>query len=296
MNEPAFSWPTRTGEVLSWPLEIGRWYGPHEVPNAIYHRLPGISSTQVKRALISVEHLLTPEAMDSRALIIGSATHALALEGRDAFVSEFVVLPSEFQKVTGKGVKNWRLANGHHNRTPLTAKEWVRVLGMTQAVHRHPIASEILKRSSVEQSLWYEDEETGVLCKLRMDLGEADCIWDLKSTARPAGEFQWSIAKYDYDVSAAHYWKGAEPFLQPWMYEGSPFGWIVVESKPPHGIIIYQMDAETMEMGLEARGVGLRRIAQYQKDHKRRAYRAKFRTIGLPAWKQKQRREQWEQK
>ena len=103
----------------------------------------------------------------TRNMVIGTAVHALALEGEEVFLSEFVVVP-EVDKRTKDGKAEWAaFEQANVGKTLLSRDEFETVQGCVNSLKSHPLASLMLKESEgqPEVSLSWVDEVTGLKMK-----------------------------------------------------------------------------------------------------------------------------------
>lgn len=116
------------------------------------------------------------------------------------------------------------------------------------AVLEHPTASQVLTDGEPEVSHFWEDEETGILCKCRPDWQRNDGILvDVKSSSDATPEaFQRSLHRYHYYVQGAFYLDGVTATTAN-TYE--KFLFIVVESGAVPGVRIYDLDDYAIERG-----------------------------------------------
>jgi hypothetical protein len=134
----------------------------------------------------------------------------------------------------------------------LTEKEFDEALAIRDAAHRHPVVRKMLSgEPSIEQSAYAIDEPTGELIKVRPDIysHRLAIMGDLKTSADAAPlEFAKSCANYGYHVQRAMY-----PLV--WENAGGPrtdaFVFIVVESKQPNPVAIYELEQPAIDEGLE---------------------------------------------
>lgn len=134
-----------------------------------------------------------------------------------------------------------------------------------------------------EQTAYWTDPETGILCRLRADL-VTPCrrFWvDLKTTedASPKGWTRHAM-RMGYDLQAAHYIDGARLLSgrsPEWM-------WLVVEREWPHGVKIHRPDARVLEHAQQRRRDALARIRRVL-DGETDTYDLTPNIIELPAWK-----------
>ena len=137
-------------------------------------------------------------------------------------------------------------------KVALTSGQYDDALRMAEYVHRNPMVRKLISgEPSIEQSAYALDESTGELVKVRPDLHnhKLAVMGDLKTAADASPEgFQKSVAEYGYHLQRAMY-----PLI--WEAAGggrvNAFVFIVVESKKPHPVVIYELDPHAAEEGLE---------------------------------------------
>lgn len=177
----------------------------------------------------------------------------------------------------------WEKVNEH--RTILNPEQWKTIHAMRDALMAHPAANALLTGvpGKAEKSVYWIDATTGVLCRCRPDWWRDDnLIVDLKTTedASPEG-FARSIAKFRYDVQDAFYTDGVQ---QATGKRPKAFVFIAVEKKPPYGVGVYVLDAETKDLGRAQYQHDLRVYAECMRTGEWPGYGDKIQTISLPAW------------
>lgn len=311
-------WTNRkTGALLSWDdIELDTWYGPDDIPSSIYHGIAGISeplpgknSTRIKRADKSIAHMLLPQPV-TKVLRDGAAAHTLILEGEDVYRDEIAVAPPEVRSRRHKGWLEWLLQNHqawaiqmgnspqravlireHVARFALLAKEDLAIRRMADAVMSHKIARKIIEKAEKEQTLWYRDPDTGLLCKIRVDMRLPYILADLKTSRDASWEsFGKDAANLGYHVSAAHYQLGADPHIQESRWVGE-FLFVVVENEEPHGVQIHKLGLQSMAAGRHIRDRALRKIAEWEESGKPdpfeqggQIYEERINDVELPRW------------
>ena len=114
-----------------------------------------------------------------------------------------------------------------HGLQPLTAETSYNVEMTIAAIRRHPLAGPIVETARHEVSVIWDDEETGVRCKGRIDLMRDGRLDDLKTT-QDCRAFNRTVERYCYHWQAAMYLDGA---IANGMSPDLEWGWIVAE---PH--------------------------------------------------------------
>ncbi len=177
-----------------------------QMSNKDYHNAPGISTTGLKQAEMSVtlyEHRGLYQ-FDTSSLSIGTAVHCLVLEP-EKFDNEIAVMPAfNLRTKAGKEEKS-NFFKKNKNRMILSHEEFDKASAMAESVLS--IYGHTLSGSQNESSVFVHDPEFNVLRKCRPDsifLGKN--IGDLKTTKDDFKTFgRRAIFDYDYDMQAAWY-------------------------------------------------------------------------------------------
>lgn len=178
----------------------------------------------------------------------------------------------------------WAANNGH--RKVLTQETWDQLHAMRDAVMQHPMAAKLLDYSKglAEQSVYWIDPETGVLCRCRPDWWRQDLgiVLDVKTTddASPE-EFRRSLHKWRYHVQ--------DPFYMDCIKQATgtrprAFLFLAVEKKPPYAVAIYQLDAESVEQGRKEYRQDLDLYAECERTGQWPGYGERIQSISLPEW------------
>lgn len=261
---------------------IGR-IGLHSgIGNSEYHKAPGLGSTGIKKAKVPSDYKLHIDGKlpftKTPAMILGTALHVLTLEPA-TFEQEVVIVPSEpkrptkaqlnAKKPTDKAQElidfwgSWD-AKHSHIETHISAGIMSTILNMRDELMAHPDAREILEYqgNQYEHSGWYEDPESGLLCKYRPDVRSDWCVADLKSCADASfGGFMKAIGNLEYHVSAAHYLEG-EIQLDTDLQNKGFFRFIAVESTYPHRVAVYDISQSDLNAGYARRRKYINTIKQ----------------------------------
>lgn len=130
-----------------------------------------------------------------------------------------------------------------------------RLHAMKEAAFEMKTVAGLFADGIAEQSYFWLDEVSGIMCKCRPDweCGDVAILADIKTEGRLAKKsaFSRTISNLHYDLSAAYYMGGVNSVL---MAQGSEqlfskWLWIVVETEPPHGVGIYEADQIMMDNG-----------------------------------------------
>lgn len=192
--------------------------------------------------------------------------------------------------------EEWERNNGH--RTILTPETWEQLHNMRDAVMAHPAASALLNyEAHAESSVYWNDPETGTLCRCRPDFWRKDgIIVDLKTTEDASLEgFSKSMANYRYHVQHAFYLDGlrAARRLVSWP-EGfeypRAFVFLAVEKSArvvngkPKGVAVYCLSKEDVELGRLEYRRDLDLYAACERSGEWPGYGDGIQEIALPGW------------
>ncbi|EKD6459626.1 exodeoxyribonuclease VIII, partial [Escherichia coli] len=209
-NENAGSDPHRdcsdeTGEVadpvIVEDIEPGIYYG---ISNENYHVGPGVSKSQLDDiadtpALYLWRKNAPVDNTKTKTLDLGTAFHCRVLEPEE-FSNRFIVAP-EFNRRTNAGKeeeKAFLMECASTGKTVITAEEGLKIELMYQSVMALPLGQWLVESAGhAESSIYWEDPETGILCRCRPDkiIPEFHWIMDVKTTADIQ---RFKTAYYDY--------------------------------------------------------------------------------------------------
>jgi len=235
-----------------------------------YKLIPYVNNSKLGLMARSPAHFLQawqePSESASEPFRFGRLVHAYILEP-ETFGDHYKTMPdfevgidSKRPKLTKEYkqlVSQWNEQNA--GREAILPADWTRLQDIRGVLHLKPRAQEYLRGGSRELTVCWQDQETGIKCKARLDSYQPEKrrIVDLK-TSRDAAEFGKSIARFGYDRQAAFYKMGAEAVGLP----VDEFCFVVVESDPIHGCISAPLDRFTLRDGeLQVRQL-LRRLAE----------------------------------
>ncbi|HDQ7039297.1 TPA: exodeoxyribonuclease VIII [Escherichia coli] len=223
-NENAGSDPHRdcsdeTGEVadpvIVEDIEPGIYYG---ISNENYHAGPGVSKSQLDDiadtpALYLWRKNAPVDTTKTKTLDLGTAFHCRVLEPEE-FSNRFIVAP-EFNRRTNAGKeeeKAFLMECASTGKTVITAEEGRKIELMYQSVMALPLGQWLVESAGhAESSIYWEDPETGILCRCRPDkiIPEFHWIMDVKTTA-DIQRFKTAYYDHRYHVQDAFYSDGYE--------------------------------------------------------------------------------------
>lgn len=237
--------------TIDAPAEVETGMHPH-LDEATYHSLPGLSSTGIKRMLEAPAvyrwHADNPTP-PRKHFDVGHAVHARVL----GVGADVAVIPDELLGANGatstKAARQFIAEAREAGQIPLKAAEYAEVQAMAEAVLSHPDAGVLLSDADPEVSLIWDDPDTGVRCRGRLDYWHprSHLVVDLK-TARSAdpGRFARHAVQYGYAEQAAHYQNGTA------LLTGGDlprFLHVLVTTEPPHLVSVVELDPEFLTVG-----------------------------------------------
>lgn len=234
--------------------------GVHDMAEADYHAdpapEPSLSSSIIKVLLKQtprhawLQHpRLNPayEAVDQRKFDMGTAAHALLLQGENIIE---IIDADSFRTKAAKVARDAAYAAG---KIPLFKSEAGRVFAMRAAalaqLKAHEEGRFFLLPSKSEQTLVWQDEQ-GFWCRARLDRLVAirrtnhGFIWDYKTTTS-ANPDDWQGRLFDlgFDIQATWYMRGVRALgILP------AFRFIVQETTPPYALSVIGLTPETLAM------------------------------------------------
>lgn len=230
---------------------------------------------KLKQSPAHLRYYLDNDKPETKALRLGRIVHCAVLEP-DIFARDFVVMPKFDGRTTiGKaGIAEFEAVNAR--KLTVTAAEFAATNAMRESIMRHPAARALLNMDGrPELSAFWTDPESGQSCKCRPDW-LAKVVCDVKTTedASPQG-FAKSVARYRYNVQAAHYLAGLDR---------EQFIVIAVEKTPPFAVGVYLLAEADVSSGDEARRRELALYADCTANGSWPAYSDKIETLNMPAW------------
>ncbi|OSD80878.1 exodeoxyribonuclease VIII [Salmonella enterica] len=223
-NENAGSDPHRdcsdeTGEVadpvIAGDIEPGIYYG---ISNENYHAGPGVSKSQLDDiadtpALYLWRKNAPVDTTKTKTLDLGTAFHCRVLEPEE-FSNRFIVAPELNRRTTAgkEEEKAFLMECASTGKTVITAEEGRKIELMYQSVMALPLGQWLVESAGhAESSIYWEDPETGILCRCRPDkiIPEFHWIMDVKTTA-DIQRFKTAYYDYRYHVQDAFYSDGYE--------------------------------------------------------------------------------------
>lgn len=165
--------------------------GIYDITNDEYHASEGVSRSQLtlikKSPYLYWYYYINPEkhkAKEKEAWIFGKLLNTLLIE------------PHKFD--------DYFIEAG--NRKIITPKQLEMAKKMINESQEHPLIPSVLSGASFEQSIYWEDKESGLLIKARPDIWnhEINIVCDIKTSCKTnAEDFMRTVEEYDYHMQAA---------------------------------------------------------------------------------------------
>jgi hypothetical protein len=272
----------------------------YDIPEDLYHSdpVPGgsLSCSGAKQLLppscpAKFRHNREHPPAPSEAMERGTAVHKLVLGvGADIAVLDY---------------KDWRTAAAREARVaaraagkvPLLAADYAGAQAVAAAVLAHPLGRYLFNpgHGAPERSLFWQDEETGVWLRSRLDFlperrrpGRKFIIPDLK-TAKSAdvGRIEKAVADYSYFMQAAFYADGVRALG---IDHCPDFVFVFVEPEPPYLVTVAQLDDAAMNAGRRENRRAIERYRDCTESGIWPGYSdtpTDIERISLPYWKQR---------
>lgn len=215
-----------------------------------YRDHPGINHSTLKafaKGAAHVKHLLDHGSKETESMKLGTLTHLMVLEPH--LMSEQVAIAPEINRRTKAGREKWQeFESSSDGKLVVTKEQAFLAEAMSEAVLKHPAASEILTDFEPEVERYWVDDLFGVQCKAKLDGVRSDgLVIDLKTAmdASIAG-FNRTIFNFNYHTQASWYMTGQGRAGNP-----SPTGFvfIAVGNSPPHEVSVIRMTNEALGIG-----------------------------------------------
>jgi exodeoxyribonuclease VIII len=265
-------------------------------------RLPKLSSTGTKAEL--VDRIMAAAPGNVREYLAELAIKDLKLaidainESRPGLLSTTGTMDqlAALLRENGKDITLWSdvkaqwLANNGH-RIVLSQDQWDKLHAMRDAVMAHPAACALLTNQpgTAEMSIYWTDEETGVLCRCRPDFLRHDgIVVDLKTTENAGAEsFGKSILNWRYHVQDQFYTDGINASIEQSgaaLPQVRAFAFIAVEKDAPHAVAVYTLDADSKALGRIEYRQDLQKYAECLQQDQWPGHGEKIQKLALPAW------------
>ena len=239
--------------------------GVYELSDADYHRdpVPGgsLSSTGARKLLApscpaKYRHWADNPQPPNATFDHGHAAHKLVLGAGP----ELREIPEEI--LASNGAASTKLAKEFiadaraDGAIPLKPEDYQQVQAMADALRTHPVASALLHPDSgkAEQSLFWQDTVTGVICRARIDWlrrdipGQRMYLVDYKTTVSAApDQLIKTVYTYGYHLQADFY---IDAVLSLGLTQSQPaFLFVFQEKTAPYLVTVTELTADSLMWG-----------------------------------------------
>lgn len=266
---------------------------------------PSLSSSGAKKLLGSSPYHFwhssplnpNPPADDDKSFLnIGKLAHDLILLPEN-WTDRYHATPEGYHP----NHKKWAEAKAQREQAEKDGKVILRhddlltAKAVVAALEANDLAMSLLSDGVSEETLAWQDEETGVWLRARPDFrpnavteqANVAVVSDLKFMAptfcSPSG-FSRAIDNFGYHMSAAFYFDGIERIFgtrpSTWMH-------IVVEKDQPHTVSLYALPLEDIAIGAKQNREAIRKFADCLERDEWPAYADQPVSVGLPEYARK---------
>jgi hypothetical protein len=235
-----------------------------------------------ENSYLNPEKAATAAGEESKALVLGRATHHLIL-GEKNFAASFVIQPDKYTHPKD-GVKDWNnnatVCKDWHaeqraaGRTVITKGDVETIKGMAKSLAKDEMVRMGLLNGLVEHSLFYKDKATGLWVKTRPDTiptqpgkigGHSADVSDLKTIVDvDYSDCAKSLEERGYFMQAALIRSALKIVLD---IDVATFTNVFVGKKAPFGTRPMMLDDEDLALGDICNRVGLDIMARCLKDN-----------------------------
>lgn len=231
---------------------------------------------------------------ESESFAIGSALHALTLEGPDAYAERFATRPEGIDRRTNAGKAAWeKFCAENAGKAVLTQDDADLVVNMHASIHGNETARMLLTGGEAEVTWRASSKSLPLPLQGRTDyFNGAGCalsegrpyVADLKSVDSLDGEefrnFARAFVNFGYHRQCGFYL----PLLQDCGVRCWDFFFIVVEKREPFGSVVYKPTEDAVSCGIDETVNDLRSLAQCYSRNEWPNMPAGVQEIALPAW------------
>jgi hypothetical protein len=217
------------------------------MPEAEYRSTRAVSCSTLKRFAEAPAKAHVSRA-DSDAMRAGRLIHTAVLE---AHTLHYLYAVTTLDR---RGTKAWQEEEAiaiSEGRQLLKRDDYELAMRVRDSVLTHPVARDLLRPGLLtEASVFWEDAETGLACRARMDGIRHDraVILDVKTTVDASpDEFSRSAAKFRHHWQEAFYRRGIAS--APGGFRPEAFVFIAVEREAPHLVAVYELSPMARSQG-----------------------------------------------
>ena len=262
-----------------------------EMTNEEYHSSIGISKSSLDKFAKSPAHYLYSKnnpTQPTPAMQMGTLIHTAILDPSELLNRYAVAVNCDRRTKEGKEI--WAsFLESSKGKQVITQDEYELVTNMRETLFANPKIKHLLDGAEVEQSYFWVDKKTGLLCKCRPDAVNMGYLIDIKSTTDASPEaFAVSAYNFRYHNQSAWYLDG---YAEVTGEQPKGFIFIAVEKTAPFQSAIYIADDLFVEAGRQENNMLLSKFAECVQTDSWHGYGGKDDmpiTLNLPYWAYKQ--------
>lgn len=263
--------------------------GVYDITIDQYHNGAGISRSTLFEIEKSPKHFYhtaykrKPVVLDkivrsTDALQFGNALHTMVLEPQ-LFKKEYLVTPPIKRNTkVGKAAFEEALEEAG-SRQIIEEDTFKTICDMADSVHSDKWAKEMIEGAAYEQSIFFKEEITDILCKVRPDAWHENMIVDLKTSKDGClRKFTGSVFGYGYHVQAGMIYQALKSLGK----DVKNFIYVVIEKEPPYAVGVYTLDDYALDCGVKTFNLMIQKAAYCMEENNWPSYTPGV--IGLPRW------------
>ena len=257
------------------------------IPAEKYFEWAAISRSHLEAARRSLAHMkqrMIQPVEATPAMLLGRAAHSAILEP-DEFGERYCVFEGERRTKDGKAQYS-ELIERHGAGYVLNQTDYDKCVSMRDAVWANQSAKALLgKDGDTELSIAWQDDETELLCKARLDRVSwklaGGTIVDLKTTKDASrAEFERAIFNLGYHRQGGYYMNG----VKARKIDMNHYTTIAVEKEEPFAVAVYRMTEGALEAGMDQIRPLMRKVRECMETDVWPGYVDEVVDIALPEW------------
>lgn len=265
--------------------------GVCDIPADVYHsrevNAVSLSSTGARKILDKCPAIFEYErrhgGKTTRAMDFGTIAHRVVL-GEDPMVEVL-----EWANYRTKDAQTARDLAASQGLTPMLLDEWRTVLAMAEAIRRHPIAGPLFTPGTgeVEQSLFWTDQQTGIICRARPDWMRTTASGrllgvDYKTTVDASLDgISRAVENYGYHAQSAWYRSGMRALG---LHDRPGFVFVFQEKTAPYVVTVVELTDVTNRIGRSRNRQALEIYARCTETGYWPGYSDDIELVALPPW------------
>lgn len=251
------------------------------MPFAEYAAVPAEHATGLKSMLVSpLQYRWDRDHSkpDARHYRVGRLTHTAILEP-DRLLTDYVVFTGKVRN--GKAWDEFRAANA--DKTIVSRSELDDAMAMGKAARRNRFVRDLIADGEPEVCVFWDECETGLRCKSRLDWLKRGGVVEIKTTAKiEPYQFSAEFARRGYGLQCGMYSLGHRIATDS---DKTPFFVVAVQNAPPYDVVVYQVPHDVLEAGWDRACDMIRRVAECQRaNHWPGVAGDEMHELQLPKW------------